>query len=70
MAATPCTSYCEVVTLFREVEARWLSLIHTLVSRGLLQVFFLLLGRGGLKPSLYKKRGSSIYYPRKRIVGS
>jgi len=48
-------SYYEVATWFREVEARWLSRTHTLVSRGLLQEFFLLLGRGGFSDRLAQK---------------
>jgi hypothetical protein len=48
-------SYYEVATWFREVEARWLSRTSTLVSRGLLADFFLLLGRGGLSDRLAEK---------------
>lgn len=48
-------SYYEVATWFREVEARWFSRTHTLVSRGLLAEFFLLLGRGGLSDRLAQK---------------
>lgn len=48
-------SYYEVATWFREVEARWLPRSHTLVSRGLLVEFFLLLGRGGLSDRLAEK---------------
>jgi hypothetical protein len=35
---------------FREFEARWLSRTSSLVSRGLLAEFFLLSGRGSLRP--------------------
>jgi len=48
-------SYYEVATWFREVEARWLSRTSSLVSRGLLAEFFLLLGRGGLSDRLAEK---------------
>jgi hypothetical protein len=48
-------SYYEVATWFREVEGRWLSRSDTLVSRGLLAEFFLLLGRGGLSDRLAQK---------------
>jgi len=48
-------SYYEVATWFREVEARWLSRTSTLVSRGLLAEFFLLLGRGGQSDRLAEK---------------
>lgn len=48
-------SYYEVAVWFREVEARWLSRSHTMVSRGLLEEFFLLLGRGGMSSRLAQK---------------
>jgi hypothetical protein len=48
-------SYYEVATWFREVEARWLPRSHTLVSRGLLADFFLVLGRGSLAERLAQK---------------
>jgi hypothetical protein len=48
-------SYYEVATWFREVEARWLPRTSSLVSRGLLAEFFLLLGRGGLSDRLAEK---------------
>lgn len=48
-------SYYEVATWFREVEARWMSRSHTMVSRGLLEEFFLLLGRGGMSSRLAQK---------------
>jgi len=48
-------SYYEVVTWFREVEARWLPRTSSLVSRGLLAESFLLLGRGGLLDRLAEK---------------
>jgi hypothetical protein len=48
-------SYYEVATWFREVEARWLPRSHTMVSRGLLEEFFLLLGRGGMSSRLAQK---------------
>ena len=48
-------SYYEVATWFREVEARWLPRGHSLVSRGLLAEFFMLLGRGGLSDRLAEK---------------
>ena len=48
-------SYYGVATWFREIEARWLSRSRTLVSRGLLAEFFLLLGRGGLSDRLAEK---------------
>jgi hypothetical protein len=48
-------SYYEVATWFREVEARWLPRSHTLVSRGLLADFFLVLGRGPLAGRLAEK---------------
>jgi len=48
-------SYYEIATWFREVEARWLSRGHSLVSRGLLAEFFMLMGRGGLSDRLASK---------------
>jgi hypothetical protein len=48
-------SYYEVATWFREVEARWLLRGHSLVSRGLLAEFFILLGRGSLSDRLATK---------------
>jgi hypothetical protein len=48
-------SYYEVATWFREVESRWLPRTSSLVSRGLLADFFLLLGRGGLSDRLAEK---------------
>jgi hypothetical protein len=48
-------SYYEVATWFREVESRWLPRTSSLVSRGLLARFFLLLGRGGLSDRLAEK---------------
>nr|QDH87631.1 MAG: hypothetical protein H1Bulk28FD1898_000002 [Mitovirus sp.] len=44
-----------MATWFREVEARWLPRTNSLVSRGLLAEFFLLLGRGGLSDRLAEK---------------
>lgn len=48
-------SYYEVATWFREVEARWLPKSSTLVSRGLLAEFFLVLGRGAISGRLALK---------------
>lgn len=48
-------SYYEVATWFREVEARWYSRTGTMVSRGLLVDFFLLLGRSALSERLADK---------------
>jgi len=48
-------SFYEVATWFREVEARWLSRGHSLVSRGLLAEFFMLMGRGSLSDRLASK---------------
>lgn len=48
-------SFYGVAIWFREIEARWLPRSYTLVSRGLLASFFLLLGRAGMSYRLAEK---------------